>query len=330
MHDNHKKLITIVVPTFNEAENVEELAKRIFAQTDAIPAYDFRLLFIDNDSDDGTVALIKQLAEHESRIQLIVNLRNFGHIRSPSYGILQAQGDAVVVMAADLQDPPELLKSFVENWERGESVSLGVKISSRESYLFWLLRSIYYRILAMFSDTPIIQHATGFGMYDRRFVENFRRINESYPYFRGMVSQFGYKPALVEYEQPARVRGLSSNNFFSLFDMAMLGLLEHSTLPLRLVTFLGLIVSFLSLLAGAAYLVLKLSYWNQFPMGVAPLLISVFFFFGLQFLMLGLVGEYIAAIYRNQKNHPLVVEKERVNLAGNPGRQFSGLAKPES
>lgn len=244
------KRITVMTPCFNEQENVRELHRRLQTVFAALPQYEFRHLFIDNASTDGTVAVLRELAAEDPNVQVIVNRRNFGQTRSPYHALLQAQGDAVVVMASDLQDPPELVPQFLLLWEAGNPVVLGVKRSSEERRSMFAVRGLYYRLLDSLSEVPVIPHATGFGLYDRSFIETLRNLDDPYPYVRGLVSDLGYADATVPYDQPLRTRGITKNNALTLYDIAMLGLTSHSRLPLRLVTLSGFVLSALSLLAG--------------------------------------------------------------------------------
>lgn len=308
------KLITVVTPCYNEAENVVELYEQIKAVFATQPNYRYEHLFIDNASQDETVALIKNLAATNQNVKLIVNVRNFGHIRSPYYGLLQAQGDAVIIMASDLQDPPQLIHDFLQKWEQGYKIVAGVKPQSQESKTMFSLRKAYYRLISNISDVPLIQNFTGFGLYDQTVLEILRKINDPYPYFRGLISEIGFEVAEMPYLQPTRKRGISKNNFYTLYDIAMLGITSHSKVPLRLATMAGFLLSGLSFAAAMLFFVLKLLFWQHIPMGIAPLAISLFFFSSVQLFFIGLLGEYIGAIHTQVLNRPLVIEKERVNF----------------
>jgi len=309
-----KKLISIVTPCYNEGENVGELVRRIRAVMSQFAQYDYEHLLIDNDSQDDTVEKIKRLAAEDSHIRLIVNSRNFGHIRSPVHAIFQARGDAVIGMASDLQDPPEMIPDFIKHWAAGFKVVIGVKPKSRETPLMFLLRRSYYRLLGKMSDTPLIENFTGFGLYDREVIATIRDLDDPYPYFRGLIAELGYTRAEIPFEQPRRVRGVTKNNFYTLYDLAMLGITSHSKLPLRLATMGGFALSFLSLLIAFGYGVAKLLFWNSFSLGIAPLVVGLFFFGSVQLFFIGLLGEYIGAIHTHIMKRPLVVEKERVNF----------------
>ncbi|MCX6996565.1 MAG: glycosyltransferase [Kiritimatiellaeota bacterium] len=318
------KLISIVTPCFNEEGNVEELARQIKDVMGTLPDYDYEHIFADNASTDGTQALLRRLAAQDKRIKVILNVRNFGHVRSPYHAFLQARGDAVVVMVSDLQDPPSLLMDFIKQWESGFKIVLGQKTESAEPRLMYLLRTLYYRVVRRLSDVELLEHITGFGLYDRQVVEQFRKLDDQYPYVRGLISEFGYPVARIPYLQANRKRGLTKNNFYSLYDVAMLGLTSHSKVPLRLATMLGFAMSVLSLLFGLIYFVYKLIFWSSFSVGIAPLVIGLFLFSSVQLFFLGVVGEYIGAIHRQVYKRPLVIERERINFDDNPQDGVSG------
>lgn len=308
------KLISIVTPCFNEAENVAELHARLKSVRDQLPQYRFEHIFIDNASTDDTVARIKSLIGIDPAVRLIVNARNFGHIRSPYYAVMQATGDAVVCMASDLQDPPELLPEMIRTWEKGFRVVAGVKSVSRESKAMWIVRSMYYRVARKMADVPLLEHFTGFGVYDRSVIDILRGMDDPYPYFRGLIAEMGFEIARVPYDQPGRKRGITKNNFYTLYDLAMLGIVNHSKIPIRLATMAGFALSLISFLISLTYLILKLVLWDQFQLGTAPLLIGMFFFGSVQIFFIGLIGEYVASIHTQVKGRPLVVERERVNF----------------
>lgn len=310
-----RKLISVVTPCFNEEGNVEELHRRIAAQFEKLPAYDFEHIYIDNASTDGTAKVIRRLASANSHVKAIFNTRNFGHIRSPIHAILQARGDAVISMASDLQDPPELIPAFIQQWEAGFKVVAGVKPKSQETPLMFALRRLYYATIGRIADVKLIPNFTGFGLYDRIVIELVRRIDDPYPYFRGMIADLGFEHAEVPFEQPLRRRGVTKNNFYTLYDIAMLGITGHSKIPIRLATMAGFALSGLSLLVALIYLVYKLLYWDQFSLGVAPILIGFFFFASIQLFFIGILGEYIANIHTQVQKRPLVVERERINFS---------------
>jgi glycosyltransferase involved in cell wall biosynthesis len=308
-------LLTILTPCYNEEGNVREVYAQVKAVMQTLPGYDYDHLFIDNASTDATVHILRELAAADRRVKVIVNTRNFGQIRSPYHAFLEARGDAVMGCVADLQDPPELIPQFVRKWEEGYRVVIGVKQGSRDSWLMARTRKFYYRLAArLSSDVELVQNFTGFGLYDREVVEQFRRTDEQYPYFRGLVSDFGYERAEIMYLQPARMRGRTKNDFFSLYDMAVLGITSHSKVPLRLATMAGFTISVLSLLVALGYLIAKLMFWNELQLGLAPLLIGIYFFGAVQLFFIGVLGEYIGSIHTQVHKRPLVVEKERINF----------------
>ena len=311
--------ICIVAPCFNETDNVQPLYQRLNAVWQGIPQHEFELLFIDNASTDNTVAAIKLLCAADRRVKLICNMRNFGHIRSPAHGMLQAAGDAIITMASDLQDPPELIPEFVQHWEAGNLMVAATKASSQETWLFAAVRGAYYRWLGRIADVKVIPHFTGFGLYDRKVIEMLRQLDDPYPYVRGLISELGITPARVPYTKPLRKRGISKNNFYTLYDIAMLGMTSHSKVPLRLATMAGFVLGFGSLLVAVGYLLAKLLFWQSFSLGMAPLVIGVFFFGAVQLFFIGLLGEYINAIHSHVLKRPLVIERERINF-DDPGK----------
>jgi len=308
------KRISIISPTFNEEENVEELYRQVTAVTGTLAQYEWEFVFIDNASTDRTRELLRKLAAADPRVKVIFNTRNFGQIRSPSYAMLQATGDAVITMVSDLQDPPTLIPEFLEKWEAGYLVVLGQKVSAAESRLFYLLRTAYYTLVRRLSDVQLIDHVTGFGIYDRKVIEVFRQLDDPYPYGRGIICDLGYDIARIPYRQPERTRGLTKNNFYTLYDIAMLGITSHSKVPLRLATLIGFALALLSLLVAIGYFIYKLLFWNNFPVGQAPVVIGLFLFSSVQLFFTGVLGEYIAAIHTQVLHRPLVIEKERINF----------------
>lgn len=308
------KLISVMTPCFNEEGNVEELHRRIAAVFDTLPQYDWEHILIDNASRDSTPAVLRRMAAADPRVKVILNTRNFGHIRSPFHALLQARGDAVISLASDLQDPPELIPKFIEKWEQGYKVALGQKETSDESAIFFAIRGAYYRLVRKLADIELFEHVTGFGLYDREVIEQFRKVNDPYPYGRGLISDLGYDVALIQYHQPLRKSGITSNNFYTLYDMAMLGITNHSKVPLRMATLLGFAMALLSLLVAIGYLVYKILFWNRFPVGQAPVVIGLFLFSSVQLFFTGVLGEYIAAIHTQVLHRPLVIEKERINF----------------
>jgi dolichol-phosphate mannosyltransferase len=307
-------LISVVAPCYNEEDNVDELHRRVAAVIALSPQHTLELLFIDNASSDRTSERLRAIAAADPRVKVILNARNFGHVRSPMHAILQATGDAVVPMASDLQDPPEMLADFIAGWERGYRKVVAIKPVSHGNPLVSGLRRLYYSTLNRISEIPLINDFTGFGLYDRRVIDYLRSLNDPYPYFRGLVSEVGYDTLVVAFEQPRRLRGVTKNNFYTLYDIAMLGITNHSKLPLRIATIGGFAMSALSLLIALGYLLYKLARWDEFAVGQAPLVIGLFFLFSIQLFFIGLLGEYVLAIHRHVLNRPLVVEKERINF----------------
>lgn len=308
------KRITLVTPTRNEKGNVRVIHERLRSVVASIPGCEFEHLFVDNASTDGTVEELRAIAAQDPKVKVILNNRDFGHVRSPFHGLLVAPGDAVIVMASDLQDPPELVPDFVRKWLGGVPVVVGEKVSSAESPLFFSVRKAYYRVLRRIANVDLLENVTGFGLYDRRVVEAFRSLDDPYPYVRGLISELGFPVARIPYEQPRRERGLTKNNFLTLYDVAMLGMTSHSKAPLRLATMLGFAASAVSLVVGVIYLVYKLVFWDRFALGVAPVLIGMSFFASVQLFFIGIIGEYIGAIHTRVSRRPLVVERERINF----------------
>ena len=309
------KKISIVTPCYNEEPNVRELYTQVKAQFDRLSnRYDYEHIFIDNASTDNTVGVLKELAAEDRRVKIIMNAMNFGHIRSPFYGLCQATGDAAMLVVADLQDPPELIPQFLEQWEAGHSVVIGVKNKSKENPLMYGLRTAFYKIIKAISETRQVENFTGFGLYDQSFVKLLRQIDDPYPYMRGLVAEYGGDLGEVFFTQPKRLHGKTKNNFYTLYDMAMLGFVNHSKVPLRMASFLGFICSGISLLAALVYLVLKLCFWDSFQLGMAPLIIGLFFFASVQLFFLGVVGEYVGSILTQVRRRPLVIEKGRINF----------------
>jgi polyisoprenyl-phosphate glycosyltransferase len=307
--------ITILTGCYDEEDNVRTLVERVRAAMATLPDYDYEHLFIDNASTDRTVDILREIAADDKRVKVIVNTRNFGPVRSPHHGFLQASGDAVIALVADLQDPPELIPEFVRKWEEGYKVVIGVKTGSEESRHMYRVRRLFYWVIGGLSDLEMISNFTGFGLYDREFIEHLRDTDEQYLYFRGMVADFGYERAEVGYVQPARAGGKSHNSFYDLYDLAMLGITNHSKVPLRIASMLGFVLSFLSLMVAGLYLVFKLAFWNTFSLGLAPLLIGIYFFGAVQLFFVGILGEYIGSIHTEIHKRPLVVEKERINFS---------------
>lgn len=308
------KTISVVSSCYNEEGNLREFYDRIVAAFRLLPDYKYEIIVADNCSTDRSREILREIAAKDPQFRVIFNAGNYGHIRSPFNAMLQATGDAVVPICSDLQEPPEMIGEFVKLWEAGYQVVCGVKPKSRENPLMFLVRCFYYWLLANFSDTPQIRNFTGFGLYDRKVFDAIRKFHEPYPYFRGLVSEIGFKRVEVPFIQNARQHGKTKNNFFTLYDMAMLGFVNHTKLPLRLAAFIGFVLAFLSLLVAVGYFIYKLVFWQTFTLGLAPIVIGLFFFSSVQLIFIGVIGEYIGAIWTQVKNKPLVIEDERINF----------------
>jgi glycosyltransferase involved in cell wall biosynthesis len=308
------QLISVVTPCYNEEENVEEVYNQIKAVFDTLKNYRYEHIFIDNASTDKTVAILKTLAAQDSHVKVIVNARNFGHIRSPFHGMLQAQGEAVVLIAADLQDPPQLIHEFVKQWAAGFKVVVGVKPATKEAFPMAAIRRAYYNFISKIADMRLIKNFTGFGLYDSSVIDVLRKIDDAYPYFRGLISEIGFPVAQIPFEQPIRTRGKTKNNFYTLYDMAILGITTHSKLPIRIATLGGFFFALASFIIALVFLLLKLVLWQHFPVGVAPILIGMFFLASIQLFFIGILGEYVLSIHTQTLKRPLVVESERINF----------------
>jgi polyisoprenyl-phosphate glycosyltransferase len=309
-----KKLISVMTPCFNEELNVRECYEQVKKVFEKLPEYSYEHLFIDNASTDKTVSILREITSKDKNVKVILNARNFGPTRSPFYGMLQAKGDAVVALMCDLQDPPEKIMEFIKKWEQGYKIVIGIKSQSEESPIKFALRKLYYKVIQSLSEVEQISNFMGFGLYDRSFMDILRKIDDPYPYFRGLISDLGFDIAKVEYVQPARKKGRTKNNFYSLYDTAMLGITNHSKIPLRLAAMLGFLISIISILVAIGYLIYKLIFWNSFNVGVAPLVIGFFFFASVQLFFIGILGEYIGSIHTQVLKRPLVIEKERINF----------------
>ncbi len=312
-------MLSVVTACFNEEQNVAEVHRQVREVLETLPPrgdepYTWEHVFIDNASTDRTVEILRGICAEDRRVKVIVNTRNFGHIRSPFHGLLQARGDAVISIVADLQDPPEMIRDFVAKWEAGYKVVVGVKQESREKRAMFFLRGMFYRLVDRLSEVPLVRNFTGFGLYDRVVMDTLREIDDPYPYFRGLICDLGYERAEILYTQPTRHRGITKNNFYTLYDMAMLGITNHSKVPLRLAAMAGFASSLLALLVALVYLILKLTMWDTFELGLAPLVIGVYLFASVQLFFIGMLGEYIGSIHTQVYHRPLVIEKERINF----------------
>ena len=307
--------ISIVIPTYNEEENVKPLSEAIISEIEkSLPKYDFEIIFIDNDSKDNTRPIIKQLAANDKRIKAIFNAKNFGQFNSPFYGLLQSKGDCTILMCADFQDPVEMIPILVKEWENGYKIVSAIKTTSKENPVMRFLRTCYYKAIKKMSDVEQIEHFTGFGLYDRSFLDVLRDLKDPTPFLRGIVAELGYKRKEIPYEQQKRRAGKTHNNWYTLYDAAMLSFTSYTKIGMRIATIIGFLISILSVLIAMVYLVLKLIYWDNFPMGNAPVLIGVFLLGGIQLFFIGLLGEYIMSINSRVMKRPLVIEEMRINF----------------
>lgn len=314
MNDKIKK-ISVVAGCYNEEGNLQEFYDRVIGVFDNLPEYTYEIIIADNCSTDGSKTILRQLAENNKNFKVIFNSNNFGQIRSPFNALIQATGDCVVAITSDLQTPPELIPKFIDKWENGYDVVIAVKKKSRENVVITFIRKLYYQLLSQMSESSgIIHDFTGFGLYDRKFMNALKKYHDPYPYFRGLVSEIGFKRAVIEFVQGKRKHGRTKNNFFTLYDVAMTGFVNHSKLPLRLAAFSGFCLAGISLIFALAYFIYKLLYWNTFTLGLAPMVIGLFFFSAVQLIFIGIIGEYIGAILTQVKNRPLVIEDEKINF----------------
>lgn len=310
------KKISVLIPCYNEEENVLPMSiaiQEIF-ETEFLKKYDYELVFIDNHSQDHTKELLREICAKNKKIKAIFNAKNFGQSNSPYYGMLQTTGDCTIAMVCDFQDPVEMIPKYVKEWENGYKIVVGIKTSSKESKIMYALRSIYYKVIKMFSDVEQIEHCTGSGLYDKEFIQILRNLNDPMPFLRGIVGELGYKIKKIPYEQPVRKAGHSKNNFYTLYDFAMLSVTSYTKVGLRLATFLGMFIAFISAIIGLVYLVLKFLYWDRFVAGMAPMLIGIFLLGSIQLFFIGFIGEYILSINQRVMNRPLVIEEERINF----------------
>lgn len=305
--------ISIITPTYNEVENIEKLYLEIKNQFVKISC-DYEHIIIDNYSKDGTIDKIKKLASTDENLKIIINSKNYGHIRSPFYGLLQSSGDASILMASDFQDPVELIPEYIEKWKKGCKIVLGEKNTSEESNIKFSLRKLFYNFLNKISDFELTKNTTGSGIFDKSVIEKLKKINDPYPYFRGLIAELGEEIETIKFNQPLRKHGVTKNNIATLYDIGILGIVKHSRTPLRFMVVLGFISSVISLLIGIFYIVYKLFFWESFALGLAPIIIGIFIVSSIHITLLGLVGEYIGVILLHQRNLPLVIEKERINF----------------
>lgn len=308
------KKASIVTPCYNEIENIEQLTIEIRKTMQRYPELDYEHIIIDNDSTDGTRDVLEKLAEQDRKIKVIFNSRNFGHIRSPVHGLLQGQGDFVILMASDFQDPISLIDDFIQGWREGYKVVIAVKHKSEETPVLFFIRKLFYELMNNISDISLVRNYTGTGLYDRIVIEAIKKIDDPYPYFRGLIPEIGFKSKKVFFHQPLRRRGISKNNFFTLYDMAMAGIIGYSRLPMRIVTLVGFFSSILFFIIGLIYFIRKLIFWNEISVGVAPIIIAFGFFAALQMVILGVIGEYVGYILTQVQKRPLVFEEKKINF----------------
>ena len=309
------KKISVMIPCYNEEENVEPISKAIIdVFKTQLSNYDYEILFIDNDSQDKTREILRRMCEEDKHIKAIFNAKNFGQFNSPYYGMLQTTGDCTISMVCDFQDPVEMIPKYVAEWEKGYKIVIGIKTSSKENKLLYWFRSMYYKFIKKFSEVDQIEHFTGSGLYDKEFINVLRDLKDPTPFLRGIVAELGYKRKEIEYEQPKRRAGKTSNNFLRLYDAAMLSITSYTKIGLRICSFIGIIIGGISFIIGLVYLIMKLTHWNQFVVGMAPMLIGVFFLGAVQLFFIGLIGEYIMSINVRVMNRPLVIEEERINF----------------
>ena len=308
-----KKKISIVTPTFNEEENISKLCEAISKEMETLE-YDYEHIIIDNFSNDKTTDIIKKIAQEDKRVKLIVNSRNFGHIRSSQYGILQSSGDATILISSDFQEPLNLIKKYIKEWENGHKIVLGQRNSSDTNKFLDTIKTMFYKFINKISDTPLVERSGSTGLISKEIVDHLRNISDPYPYLRGLLPELSADIKLIQYHQAERSKGVTKNNFYTLYDMAILGIIKHSKVPLRIATFLGILASFFSILVAIVFFIYKLLFWSSFKVGIAPLVIGLFSVASIQLFLLGFIGEYVMQILIHNKNVPLVVEKERINF----------------
>lgn len=310
-----KKHISVITPCYNEEGNVRLLIETIGKIFEKLPQYTYEHVLIDNCSIDKTPDILKEITASNKNVKVIFNERNFGWIRSPFHGLIQCHGDAVIYMVSDFQEPPEMIPQFLEKWEEGFKIVIGIKKQSKENPIMFAVRKFFYKLLSSASDgEATIKNFTGFGLYDQKFISIIRNLDDQYPYLRGLVSELGFRRFEIPYTQPERFSGKSNSNFFKLYDVAMLGFTSHSKLPLRLSAFVGFFSAIVSFLVAVGYFIYKLVYWYEFQIGTAPMVIGIFFFSSVQLFFIGIIGEYIGAIHTQIRKRPLVIEKERINF----------------
>jgi len=310
-----KKLISIVTQTYNEEDNVRDMYNYIKLIIGDLNKYNYEHIFIDNSSTDNTINILREIANKDKNVKVIINSRNFGHINSPHFAILESKGDAVINLACDFQEPPKLIPTFLEEWEKGFKIVVGVKERIKKKFSFnFNIRDRYYDFVNKISNVSLIKNYSGFGLYDKEIIKILRKINDPNPYFRGLISEIGFDIKKIYYKHKPRDKGKTKNNLYTLYDLAMLGIINHSKIPLRITTLIGFVFSIINILIGSIYLIYKLIFWNSFDLGIAPLVIGMFLSFSIILFFLGIIGEYIGAMYTQILNRPLVIVKERINF----------------
>ena len=307
------KKISIITPTFNEEKNIEKLCSEISKEMSKLN-YDYEHIVIDNHSNDGTISILKKIAARDNKVKVIINSRNFGHIRSPIYGMLQASGDACILMNSDFQDPIELIPKYIKEWEQGNQIILAQRICSDENFFLNSFKNFFYKFINKISDVPLMRNTTGSGLFTKNIVDQIRKIDDPYPYFRGLLSEISSQIKLIQFHQPKRSGGETKNNFYTLYDIGVLGIVKHSKLPLRLMTFIGFFTSIISIITATVFFFYKILFWDSFDVGIAPLVIGLFAIASVQIFLLGFIGEYVMTILTHTRKLPLVVEKERINF----------------
>lgn len=308
-----QKKISIVTPTFNEEQNIRLLCDNIKIEFSKLD-YDYEHIVIDNNSTDNTVPILRKICMNDKNLKVIVNNKNYGHLKSPFYGLMQASGDAVIIISSDLQDPIDIIPKLLQLWKKGHKVVLCQKTSSDENFLIFNLRKFYYKLISKVSEIQLPENTTGSGLYDRKVLDTLKDIKDPIPYVRGLVAEIEGDIAFVKFNQPKRSFGISKNNFYTLIDLAFLGFVKHSKIPLRFMMLFGFFISFVSLLVSIVFFIYKILYWNSFQLGIAPIVIGFFFISAVQMILIGLLGEYISTTLTHVRNLPLVIEKERINF----------------
>ena len=313
--ENEKKKISVLIPCYNEEENVkpicaavEEVLKKDLSK------YDYEIVFIDNNSTDRTREYLYEICHENKKVKAILNAKNFGQFNSPYYGMCQTTGDCTISMCADFQDPVDMLPKLVAEWEKGFKIVSAIKTTSKENPIMRFLRTIYYKMIKKMSEVEQIEHFTGFGLYDKSFIEVLRNLNDPIPFLRGIVAELGFNRKEIPYEQQKRAAGVTHNNFYTLYDAAMLSFTSYTKVGLRLATFFGFFVSGASLIVALVYFIYKLLHWNTFKAGMAPLIIGMFFFNAVTLFFIGLLGEYVLSMNKRLMHRPLVIEEKRLNF----------------